>query len=167
MKFKVGDRVRFMDSRPGKGSHEISGTIISYCADKEVLFKVHTEGCDFILSEDEITLDPRSKEEIAFQEVKDDCAILREECEQKDFATQDQSWKDTRDSRIAGLEGRVQELSSVHDENEILKQAIIQSLKVQSHYACVLNLYDGSQRPIFSSVKEWITHLKVIGLING
>jgi hypothetical protein len=49
------------------------------------------------------------------------------------------------------------------DELEI---ALKESLILQSHYAKILNKYDGGERRIFKSPKEWIARLREIGKLN-
>ncbi len=39
--------------------------------------------------------------------------------------------------------------------------ALEESLKLQAHYAMLLNQYDGGQRIIFKSVSEWLDRLKL------
>ena len=48
------------------------------------------------------------------------------------------------------------------NETEI---ALEESLKLQSHYANLLNQYDGGERIVFRSSKEWIERLKKVGAI--
>ena len=43
--------------------------------------------------------------------------------------------------------------------------ALEESLKLQSHYAALLNQYDGGERIVFKSTKEWIDRLKEVGTI--
>jgi len=46
---------------------------------------------------------------------------------------------------------------------EELRIALSESLKLQKHYAKLLNQYDGGERMIFGSISEWIDRLRVIG----
>lgn len=46
-----------------------------------------------------------------------------------------------------------------------LMRALIESVKLQSHYAMLLNMHDGGERHQFSSVAEWIERLKTVGAI--
>lgn len=41
-----------------------------------------------------------------------------------------------------------------------LEKALERSLKLQANYAKLLNMYDGGERHIFKSVKEWIDRLE-------
>lgn len=43
-----------------------------------------------------------------------------------------------------------------------LMEALKESLKLQAHYAELLNHYDGGQRRIFKDPKEWLDRLKEI-----
>jgi hypothetical protein len=47
-----------------------------------------------------------------------------------------------------------------------LTVALTESLKLQRHYAGLLNMHDGGQRIIFNSVDEWIERLKYMGTID-
>lgn len=46
--------------------------------------------------------------------------------------------------------------------DEILYNALKESLKLQSHYAILLNKYDGGQRMTFDSVEHWLKRLREI-----
>lgn len=46
-----------------------------------------------------------------------------------------------------------------------LMLALIESVSLQSHYAMLLNGYDGGQRLQFSCVASWIERLKKVGTI--
>lgn len=50
-------------------------------------------------------------------------------------------------------------------EQEImeLEAALRESVKLQSHYAKLLNQYDGGERLSFASIEEWIARLKEVG----
>ena len=41
-------------------------------------------------------------------------------------------------------------------------QALEESVKLQAHYAELLNMHDGGERIIFKSVKDWIERLRHI-----
>ncbi|MGH8521941.1 MAG: hypothetical protein ACREU9_11105 [Gammaproteobacteria bacterium] len=41
-----------------------------------------------------------------------------------------------------------------------LERALAESLKLQSHYAALLNEYDGGNRKGFATVDEWLQRLK-------
>jgi hypothetical protein len=45
------------------------------------------------------------------------------------------------------------------------KIALEESVKLQSHYADLLNMHDGGERMIFKSAAEWIERLREIGKI--
>jgi hypothetical protein len=42
-------------------------------------------------------------------------------------------------------------------------RALIESVRLQSHYAMLLNIYDGGERKQFSCAAEWIERLKECG----
>jgi hypothetical protein len=41
-----------------------------------------------------------------------------------------------------------------------LEYALEESIKLQSHYADLLNMYDGGQRIKFNNAKEWLLRLR-------
>lgn len=43
-----------------------------------------------------------------------------------------------------------------------LEHALAESVKLQSHYAKLLNMYDGGQRTCFKDSEEWLTRLKAM-----
>lgn len=45
-----------------------------------------------------------------------------------------------------------------------LDAALLSSLKLQSHYARLLNQYDGGKRKGFNTVDEWIERLRECGV---
>ena len=47
-------------------------------------------------------------------------------------------------------------------ELQLLRCALAESVKLQSHYAAVLNYYDGGKRRQFT-LESWIARLKEIG----
>ena len=47
------------------------------------------------------------------------------------------------------------------DKTEIF-DALYESVKLQSHYAAILNNYDGGSRIIFNTTYEWIERLRKI-----
>lgn len=46
-----------------------------------------------------------------------------------------------------------------------VKIALEESVKLQGHYADLLNMHDGGERMIFKSATEWIERLREIGKI--
>ena len=56
-------------------------------------------------------------------------------------------------------------MSSSESAHELML-ALIASVKLQSHYAMILNGYDGGERMQFSSVAAWIERLKKVGTIS-
>lgn len=61
--------------------------------------------------------------------------------------------------RIDGLAKTVQELRS-------LQIALAESVKLQAHYASLLNMWDGGQRMVFADSSAWIARLKEIGKLK-
>lgn len=45
-----------------------------------------------------------------------------------------------------------------------LRNALNESLKLQSHYARLLNKYDNGERMSFYNIEDWIKRLKELGL---
>lgn len=45
-----------------------------------------------------------------------------------------------------------------------LRNALNESLKLQSHYARLLNKYDNGERMSYYNIEEWIKRLKELGL---
>lgn len=72
-----------------------------------------------------------------------------------------------------GIVRDVKELKKIIDEEinkelenpvmnkNIYLSALEESLKLQTHYAKLLNQYDGGKRIIFKSVSEWLKRLKI------
>lgn len=44
-----------------------------------------------------------------------------------------------------------------------VKIALEESVRLQSHYADLLNMHDGGQRIVFKSADEWVRRLREIG----
>jgi hypothetical protein len=53
-------------------------------------------------------------------------------------------------------------LASRQEEIERVKAGLIESVKLQSHYAELLNMHDGGQRIAFKDADEWIERLKEV-----
>lgn len=47
----------------------------------------------------------------------------------------------------------------LRNENEVLKKALAESVRLQSHYATLLNQYDGGERLVFKNAREWLERL--------
>jgi hypothetical protein len=43
-----------------------------------------------------------------------------------------------------------------------LWNALEESVKLQSHYAWLLNMHDGGQRKQFANAKEWLQRLQIL-----
>ena len=59
-----------------------------------------------------------------------------------------------------------EEIENEQERDRHLKIALEESLKLQCHYAELLNAYDGGLRKGFKTVDEWIDRLKVTGTIK-
>jgi hypothetical protein len=49
----------------------------------------------------------------------------------------------------------------------VLTVGLEESVRLQSHYALILNHYDGGQRLQFNSPEEWLGRLTLLGIINA
>jgi hypothetical protein len=78
--------------------------------------------------------------------------ILRHVRSGKDWDCQDECWaKDLAAARLL-----------IELEIERLRGALSESLKLQSHYAKLLNMHDGGKRIGFDSVEAWLERLDAI-----
>lgn len=92
--------------------------------------------------------------------------------ELKDYKIRCQVWADSalaRDKYVHELERRldaqlrawqVSEQKFVTERESELTQALQESVKYQSHYAELLNAYDGGHRMLFESAKAWMKRLR-------
>lgn len=48
-----------------------------------------------------------------------------------------------------------------------LREALAESVKLQSHYASILNGYDGGRRMQFGSAEEWLDRLSAVRSKEG
>lgn len=53
----------------------------------------------------------------------------------------------------------------MNKEMEEFKIALAESLKLQSHYAKMLNVYDSGERLTFETVESWIERLRECGTL--
>ena len=51
------------------------------------------------------------------------------------------------------------------NELKQLKEALSESVKLQSHYAGLLNMYDEGGRMLFANVDEWLERLRFLKII--
>ena len=67
------------------------------------------------------------------------------------------------DARLAQMEKAIAKLNegckTVARRNVVLLKALEESVKLQSHYAKLLNQYDGGERMTFESAQAWIDRL--------
>ena len=62
----------------------------------------------------------------------------------------------------------VEEVAAMAEtEMKLLRSALTESVRLQSHYAKLLNGYDDGERMTFADVDEWMERLKEIGLSDG
>jgi hypothetical protein len=54
------------------------------------------------------------------------------------------------------------EYCPMHASAPDLRRALDESLKLQAHYAKLLNMWDGGDRLIFESAEEWIERTKIL-----
>ena len=50
------------------------------------------------------------------------------------------------------------------DEIERLRHALDESVKLQSHYAQLLNMHDGGHRMLFKNAEDWVARLEILRL---
>lgn len=61
-----------------------------------------------------------------------------------------------------GRPAKVTVVDQLRHENEKLKVALAESVKLQSHYAGLLNIWDGGKRMTFKTAREWLERLEKI-----
>ncbi len=64
------------------------------------------------------------------------------------------------DTFFNGRPARSQNEITLADENGKLKIALAESVKLQSHYASLLNTYDGGERMVFKNARQWLERLR-------
>lgn len=57
-------------------------------------------------------------------------------------------------------------LEMLKRQHKILRDALEKSVKLQSHYAKLLNMYDGGERMSFDSADKWIERLREVEEVN-
>jgi hypothetical protein len=72
-----------------------------------------------------------------------------------------------RDDAIAQLHIALASLGHNQGVVETLEAALAESVNLQSHYAMILNGYDGGKRMVFKNSDEWIARLRDIGAIGN
>ena len=97
-----------------------------------------------------------------FEEVDAEIAALKErvrglEAERRDNAIIGQATMEEAYARIKELEA----------EKKRIRKSLEECLKLQNHYASLLNLYDGGSRLTFRSAQEWINRLQELGILAG
>lgn len=58
------------------------------------------------------------------------------------------------------LDSLVDTVTALRGAVSDLRSALEESLRLQAHYAKLLNMYDGGSRMVFGSVEEWLERLK-------
>jgi hypothetical protein len=48
------------------------------------------------------------------------------------------------------------------NDNAELRRALKRSLRLQAHYAMLLNMHDGGQRMIFTEIDQWLARLREV-----
>jgi hypothetical protein len=62
----------------------------------------------------------------------------------------------------AAEDKRIHDTDALRAQNAELVAALKQSVELQSHYAELLNMYDGGQRLTFASVEAWLDRLAAL-----
>jgi hypothetical protein len=60
-----------------------------------------------------------------------------------------------------------EQLQLLTESFKIVSEALDESIKLQSHYATLLNSYDGGKRLTFANSTAWIKRLKKIACISS
>ena len=81
---------------------------------------------------------------------------VTENCLSRAYHDGQQSRQPEIDHFKFNLERVQQHLQHTIAERDALRAALDESVKLQSHYADLLNMYDDGQRIIFKSSKEWL-----------
>lgn len=63
--------------------------------------------------------------------------------------------------------GKEEERNIKEAPKSVMLIALQESLKLQAHYAGILNDYDGGERMIFKSVSQWLERLKKTGTFDN
>ena len=63
--------------------------------------------------------------------------------------------------------GHMQAIKETEARTAALVSALAESVKLQSHYATILNAYDGGKRMSFASEQEWIDRLNSLQTKEG
>lgn len=66
----------------------------------------------------------------------------------------------------AVLELLQRRIDDIGRERDRLRVALEESVKLQSHYATLLNMHDGGERRPFDSVEAWLARLVETGTIE-
>lgn len=66
------------------------------------------------------------------------------------------------DEQIIDLYER--QLAARDAEVRTLRGALAESVKLQAHYADLLNMHDGGQRQIFPTVEAWLARLRAMNI---
>jgi hypothetical protein len=53
-------------------------------------------------------------------------------------------------------------VAPMKNDNAELRRALKRSLRLQAHYAMLLNMYDGGQRMIFTGIDQWLARLREV-----
>jgi hypothetical protein len=56
----------------------------------------------------------------------------------------------------------IKEIRQLQERQAVLENALTESVKLQSHYAKLLNMHDGGERIGFKNAEEWIARLQVL-----
>ena len=75
--------------------------------------------------------------------------------------------KQHRDAEEKRLQNAVETLVEVVEERDRLKAALDESVRLQSHYAMLLNMYDGGKRIEFANSEAWLARLALLPLTGA
>lgn len=89
------------------------------------------------------------------------------------WASAEISRLEVRNAELEAKNGRLRaERDAERDRAELWKtakldEALEESVKMQSHYAALLNDYDGGKRIVFASADEWLKRLATLKAVNS
>jgi hypothetical protein len=66
------------------------------------------------------------------------------------------------EGKMSQIEAMAKQLDVAHDEIAKLRAALEESVKLQSHYAMLLNVYDSGKRMQFDNADAWLIRLAAL-----
>jgi hypothetical protein len=66
------------------------------------------------------------------------------------------------EGKMSQIEAMAKQLDAAHDEIAKLRAALEESVKLQSHYAMLVNVYDSGKRMQFDNADAWLIRLAAL-----